>query len=191
MNKTRLLTIACVIAVVPLVDITGVSAGAVYKTVDEQGNVTFTDNPPADSDSRPIKIRPINTQVSTVPPSPAGTGTVSKGEIAEEKPDEEAKEVPYSVSFITQPSDQSTVPPGQTEVAVQISLKPPLQAGHVVKFFHNGQASAPVTHTQFTLTNLIRGEHKVRAQVFGADGSRKAETQTITFYVKRYRPRKN
>ncbi|MBV1931997.1 MAG: DUF4124 domain-containing protein [Porticoccaceae bacterium] len=178
MNKTRLFALACLIAAVPLTYIAKVSAGAVFKTVDEQGNVTFTDNPPADGDSREIKIRPINTQASTAP----------TGKIAEKKPEEEGKEVPYSASFITQPLNQSTVPPGQTEVVVQISLKPPLQTGHVVKLFHNGQARPPATSTRFTLTDLIRGEHKVRAQIFGVNGNRKAETQTITFYVKRYHP---
>jgi hypothetical protein len=191
MNKTRLFALACFMSVVPLTYIAKVSAGAVFKTVDEQGNVTFTDNPPAGSESREIKIRPINTQVSTAPAPPADADTAPTGETAEKKPEEEVKEVRYSASFITQPLDQSTVPPGQTEVVVQIGLKPPLQEGHVVKLLHNGEVGSPTTSTRFTLTNLIRGEHQIRAQIFGADGNRKAETQTITFYVKRYHPKKS
>lgn len=186
MNKTRLFALACIIAVVPLAFIAKASAGAVFKTVDDQGNVTFTDKPPADSDSREIKIRPVNSQKPTeLPPEPEPEVALSPNEESNAKDEEE--EVAYSSSLITRPLNNSSVPPGQREVVVQIGLNPPLQTGHSVKFYHNGTPHrSATTDTRFTLTELIPGEHTVRAQIFGRDGKRKAETQTITFYVHRY-----
>ena len=191
MNKTRLFALACLMTVVPLAHTAKVSADTVFKTVDEEGNITFTDHPPASSDPEEINIRPINTQASPPPPPPpADVETAPTVKVVGENTEEEVEEVPYSACFITQPLDQSAVPRGQAEVAVQIGLKPPLQAGHVIKLIHNGQIGPPTTSPRFTLTDLIRGEHQIRAQIFDADGNRKAETQTITFYVHRYHPKK-
>ena len=172
---------------IPMAFLAKAIATEVYKTVDENGNVTFTDNPPTGSDPSKVKIGPVNAQQATVlpPPEPA----VSPEDETDEG--EAVEEVPYSSSLITQPLDNAAIPRGQLEVVVQIGLKPPLQTGHQVKFFHNGRRMGPPTsNTRFVLTDLIRGEHKVKAQIFGADGKRKAETQTITFYVHRYTPPK-
>lgn len=145
----------------------------VYRVVDEQGRVTYTDSPPANSTSEPIKLSPINTQPAAIVP-PA------------QKKAEQPADAPYSVSRITQPAQDTTVPPGQLDVIVQIELEPRLQPGHLVKLYHNGQLyGAPTSASAFSLTSLIRGKHQIQAEVVDADGNIKATTQTVVFHVKR------
>ncbi len=144
-----------------------------YRVVDEQGHVTYTDSPPANSTSEPIKLSPINTQPAAVTPQT-------------QKQPEQAVGAAYTVSRITQPAQDTTVPPGQLDVIVQIELEPQLQPGHLVKLYHNGRLyGAPTSASSFSLTSLIRGQHQVQAEIVDADGNIKATTQTVVFHVKR------
>lgn len=168
--------------------IAGLHAATIYKTVDADGNVTFTDSPPADQESEKIELRPINTQSATLPPKPEITaGKQKPASTAEE---EQVQEVPYTVSRLVQPLQDSTVPTGQMEVAVKMNLVPTLQAGHSIVFYHNESAeNPPGKSTGITLRNLSRGEHTVYAEVWDANSKIKAKTQKVTFYVQRYHPK--
>lgn len=181
MNMTRLFAIVFLTTSFTAANVGKTNAGAVFKEIDDQGNVTFTDRPSESGHSTKIEIGPVNTQKAMVPPAPPKKP---------EKSDDEPEEVNYSSARITQPTDDSTVPPGQLNVVVQIALRPQLQAGHLVRLYHNGRRHGkPTSATSFSLTNLIRGEHQVRAEVIGTNGKIKSKTQTVIFFVKRYVPR--
>ncbi len=178
MNIRQLLTIACLTIVMSATNTEKANADNVFKQVDDQGHITFTDNPTANSESSEVKLAPINTQPALVRPS------------ALPETPTDAVEVPYTMSRITQPGSNSTVTPGQRTITVQISLKPDLQDGHLVKLYHNGHLyGTPSSSTSYSLSNLIRGLHQVRAEIIGEDGKKKASTQTVNFHVKRYRPK--
>ncbi len=143
-----------------------------YRVIDEQGRVTYTDSPPANSTSEPIKLSPINTQPAAITP--------------QTKQPEQVVGAAYSVSRITQPAQNATIPPGQLDVIVQIELEPQLQSGHLVKLYHNGRLyGTPTSASSFSLTSLIRGQHQLQAEIIDADGNIKATTQTVVFHVKR------
>ena len=181
MKIMRLCTVILLAVVVPLIYIVQASAGNVFKTVDEHGNVTYTDQPPANGKATKVQLGPVNTQKAVVPPAPPEPP---------EKSEDESEEVDYSSARITQPAENTTVPPGQLDVVVQIGLKPQLQAGHLVRLYHNDRRQGGATSTTtYSLTNLIRGEHQVRAEIIGSNGKIKARTQTVTFFVKRYHPK--
>lgn len=158
------------------------SAEPIYKVVNEKGEVTYTDSPPPDNKPEELKLPPIITLPATVTPDPVlESATLPLAE----------QTVPYKSSRIIQPEQNSTVPTGQLEVLVQLALQPRLQPGDQVKLYHNGklQGEAMAT-TSFWLTELIRGQHTVRAEVVGSDKRIKTKTQTVTFHVKRYFPKK-
>ena len=180
MNMTRLFAIVFLTTSLTAAYVGKISAGTVFKEIDDQGNVTFTDRPSESGKSTKVEIGPVNTQKAVTPPEPPEQA---------EKPEDGSEEVNYSSARITQPTDNSTVPPGQLNVVVQIALRPQLQAGHLVRLYHNGRRhGAPSSATGFSLTNLIRGEHQVRAEVIGTNGKIKTKTQVVTFFVKRYKP---
>ncbi|HCO60554.1 MAG TPA: hypothetical protein DIT58_10215 [Porticoccaceae bacterium] len=184
MNAKPLLLLIFFTAMAITAGTTGLHAAPIYKTVDEHGNVTFTDSPPADQESEKVELRPINTQQATLPP-PKPEITSSK-----QTQDPKSEEVPYTVSRLVEPLEGSTVPTGQRDVPVRLNLVPPLQEGHSVVFYHNESAeNPPGTSTHITLRNLIRGEHTIYAEIWDANSKIKAKSQKVTFYVQRYHPK--
>ena len=189
MNAKPLLLLMFLAAMAMTLGTAGLRAAPIYKTVDEHGNVTFTDSPPADQESEKVELRPINTQQATLPPSKSEitSGKRKQDPKAEEKL---AEEVPYTVSRLVEPLEGSTVPTGQLDVPVRLNLVPPLQKGHSVVFYHNESAeNPPGTSTHITLRNLIRGEHTIYAEIWDANSKIKAKSQKVTFYVQRYHPK--
>lgn len=165
-----------------------VHATPIYKTVDEEGNVTFTDSPPANQESEKVELRPINTQRATPPPPKPEAANAKTRESDYEE--EQAATTPYTVNRLVRPLEGSTVPTGQLEVPVRMNLVPALQEGHSIVFYHNESAeNPPGRSTSTTLRNLTRGQHTIYAEVWDAHGKVVAKTQKVTFYVQRYHPK--
>ena len=156
-------------------------AGEVYRVVSEDGEITYTDSPPANVEAETVDMPKTN--IAIAPPPAAAKD--SKGEVGE-------GEVAYTKARITQPSNNATIPPGQSEVVVQIALEPLLQTGHLVQVYIDGRKQgSPSAATTFTITSLDRGKHSVRADVLGADKQHKTKTQAVTFHVKQHSSNSN
>lgn len=147
-------------------------ASEVYRVVDEDGQITFTDSPAVNTKAETVDLPTINI---ASPPAP----------IVEDKSEASEGEVPYTSAGITQPLNRATIPPGQSNVVVELALKPALQEGHLAQLYIDGRAQgAASASTTFSVTRLNRGEHSVYIEVLGADKKRKTQTQSVTFYVK-------
>lgn len=92
------------------------SLADVYKSVDEKGNVTYSDKPV--KDGMPVNLPPVN----VVPPPPPQE---TKSPITETSPG-------YSVFKITAPANDTTIPRGQKEITVEIAITPLLRPGHFI-----------------------------------------------------------
>ncbi len=150
-------------------------ASEVYRIVDAEGQVTFTDSPAANTKAETVDLPKINIAIAPQPRTIEGESE-STGE-----------ETPYTSARITQPLNNATIPPGQTAVAVTLALEPALQEGHLVQLYIDGRAQGSATaSTTFSVSNLNRGEHKVYIEVLGGDKKRKAKAKTITFHVKQH-----
>ncbi|MEZ5530313.1 MAG: DUF4124 domain-containing protein [Porticoccaceae bacterium] len=164
--------------ILPLCLILGMSPGlaAVYKTVDEKGNVTYTDTPPSDDgNAEPVKLPPINTQPAL--------------ETRQTTPKQSEDMEGYEEVAILAPAQDATIPPGQINVVVQVFLEPALKPGHLILLLHNGQPSGePSFGPSFSIDSLIRGEHTLQAQVVNETGAVIAQSSTITIHVKRHSP---
>lgn len=149
-------------------------AAQVYRTVDEKGNVKYTDQPPAnDPSAEELTLPSINTQPALSP---------KKTAIENQKEDVGYKEV-----VILTPAQDSTIPPGQLEVVVQVYLEPALRTGHRVQLIHNGQPHGPaIPATSFMIDSLIRGEHTLLVQVVDNTGTLIDQSNTVTIHVKRH-----
>ncbi len=148
----------------------------VYKTVDEDGNVTYTDNPAAkEGKVEAVKLPAVNTQ-------PALKTTTDKTKKSEASSG-------YKEVSILSPAQDATIPPGQLNVVVQVFMEPALQPGHLIQLLHNGQPYGDAAYaTSFSIDQLIRGEHNVQAQVIDEKGNTVASSGSVTFYVKRASP---
>jgi len=149
-------------------------ASEVYRVIGENGEVTYTDSPPANTQAESVDMPKTN--IAVAPPAPAkkeGESEAVEGEVS------------YTRARISKPNNNATIPPGQREVLVQLTLVPALQTGHLVQLYIDGRKQgSPSASSTFTVTRLNRGKHSVRADVLGADKKRKTKTQTVTFHVK-------
>ncbi|PCJ38390.1 MAG: hypothetical protein COA75_01110 [Cellvibrionales bacterium] len=150
-------------------------AGEVFRVVDEDGQITFTDSPAANTKSETINLPAINIAIAPSPRAIEGNDEATEDE------------VPYTSARITQPLNNATIPPGQTNLVVELGLKPALQEGHLAQLYIDGRTQgAASASTTFSISGLNRGEHKVRIEILGADKKRKAKTTAVTFHVKQH-----
>jgi len=156
----------------------------VYKTVDEDGNVTYTDQPPKDG-SKPIKLRPISIIEAPI------YATVPKAD--EEAADGEAgKEMSlknlrknYQDFAIVSPRPEESVwhPDGPVTVAWSAGYQ--LQIGMKVTVYMDGKKQATTTDQIIPVSDLERGEHTVTAELTDSRNRKIATAQPVTFYIQR------
>ncbi len=145
----------------------------VYRVVDEEGKVTFTDKPPHDAPTKEKVSLPITNVQPALKVAPAV-------EAAEEEIEG------YQEIAILAPAQDTTIPPGQETLTVQVGLKPSLKAGHLIQLLLNGQSyGLPTATTSFSIGSLIRGENSVQIQVVDTEGSVIGLSNTATIHIKR------
>jgi len=156
----------------------GSLSAQIYRSVDAEGNVVFTDAPAADSS--PVELAPASTYT---PPEYTSTPDENPG----------SSSVPaqafYSSIKIVQPAAEETVRDNAGNIAVRIELEPELldEAGHRVQFFLDGEpigepSSGPITN----LANVDRGDHQVEAAVIDVTGKEILRSSPVRFFLQRY-----
>ncbi len=151
----------------------------VYRVVDENGNVTFTDRPPPDAER-------VDVPTPNSAPPPA-TGIYNTPE--PEATDEEDKASSYQVA-ITAPANETIIPRGPGNFSVSASVTPSLGGGHLLQLLLDGQPrQEPQAGTSWALTNVFRGEHNITVAVVDKDGKQLASSEPVTVFV--FRPSSN
>lgn len=148
----RLLCFLTVFAVLPAL------ATDIYKTRDKDGNIVYTDKPPA-SNSEQVNLPPINTL------SPAGGPRI---------PDRQ-KPVPpplanYQINILS-PRDNVTIPPGQRDLAIAVGLSQSLSENHWILYFINGELIEETKSTSIIVKDIPRGAHQITIDVIDDDGN--------------------
>lgn len=146
-----------------------VSAQGVYRVVDENGNVTYTDNP-GDKPAEKVEAQEPNVVQGTTPvirpqPSPID-GDVPKK---------------YKVKIV-QPESEAHLNADQRELTISVSTDPALHEKHRVQIVDNG-AAQDISGTSLTVKNLNRGTHSYVAQVVNEKGKVLGTSGTVTVYV--------
>lgn len=148
------------------------TGGEVYRVVDPNGDVTYTDSPEVGKPKEAVEVPPVNLQPA-VKPSPR----ISKPPV---------EEIKYTARII-RPTDDSTIPPGQLNVAVEVELKPALQQGHRVQITVDGKVEGKTSaSTVFRLRNLVRGTHQIVARVVDSGNQVIAVSPAVAIHVKRH-----
>lgn len=144
----------------------------VFKSIDEDGNVIYTDNPRGQQAIEKVELPSINRQPAIhVPPI--------------EKTQEAAK-LRHSIT-ITAPANGAQIPTGEPDVQIFANIKPFLNADHRIRFIHNGKISGKASKSPVLLLSSVhRGEHQISAQLVNKDGKIIARSKAVTFYVQRH-----
>lgn len=141
----------------------------IYKVRDEEGNVTFTDEPPSGQDSEEVELQKGNDMRMESVPMP------SRPEPEEDK----EEEISYELK-VTSPENDGVLRHPTEPVPVKYNVKPALKPGHKVQLLHNGEVLEGEA-----LERPIRGQHQVSVRVVDADGNVVSKSEPNTFFVHR------
>jgi len=153
------------------------AAESIYRTTDKDGNVIFTDAPPADAGSaEPVGLQRTN----TAPPPPERPDLQT-----DEGEKSTAEEAPYSVT-ITSPASETSIPMGPGNFTVRVRIDPPLQKYESLQLFMDGEPrGGPQASVIWDLTNVFRGAHDITVGVLDRDGETLATSAPVRVYVHR------
>jgi hypothetical protein len=146
----------------------------VYKSVDENGEVIFSDQPTPNAQRMKLpelptyKAQPVPGFSSSPKPAPAAS--------------------PYDSLKIVAPENDATIRDNQGVVRVQVALEPPLMSkqGHKIQFYLNGEPHGmPVATTSISFSNLDRGTYTLTTSVVDASGAVLMTSDPVVFHLHR------
>jgi hypothetical protein len=155
----------------------------VYKVVDEEGNVIYTDTPPADG-SKPIELRPISViEAPTYEQTPRADEESSEGEDAKEMSIGYLRKN-YKDFAIVAPKQEESIWNPQKGITVAWNVGYRLQEGMQVTVFLDGTQQATTSEQIIPLTGLERGEHTITAELKDAKNRKIASAEPVTFFIR-------
>lgn len=160
---------------------TPAAAQDIYKFVDENGNLVYTDRPPT-PESEPIALRALSV-VET--PTFAGSRPTTQSEDESEGPSLNELRRRYRDFRLVSPApDQNFWGTGQV-ATVAWDTSAPLGDGVSVVFYLNGEAvSEPTRQATFNTPPMDRGAHQARADLVTNDNRVIATAGPTTFHIK-------
>ena len=150
----------------------------VYKTVDKDGKVTYTDDPPKNQKSEKIDLKGINTMPSVQNRGSSYSETQSPQQTLN-----------YTIRIIS-PADNYQMGPAEKSIDIVVESNQPLEQGHQFQLMVNGQPFGSKSETGIlTLSQIQRGRKQISAIIIDQDGQTLATTAPITVYVLRPNPK--
>jgi hypothetical protein len=180
MNKGLINTL--ILLVILLFSSAAFAQGDIYKVVDKDGNVTFTDQPPNDA-AQPLDLPPLSVIETDIQvPETAAAGSAAD----EPKPPTIRQLKKQFRDFkITRPQPEETFWGTANSVFVSWGSSQPIPQSMSAMLFVDGAGQSASAMGGVTLT-LDRGEHQVYAQLRDQQNRRIATTDTVTFFVKQH-----
>lgn len=150
-------------------------AQQIYRSVDEHGNVVFSDQPPPPGQQgEQVELGELNTAAPPAPrPRPA----------PEPKKAEPAQEPAVT---ITSPANETTIAMGPGNFSVSGRAEPPLGPGEQLQLFMDGEAvGPPQAGANWGLQGVLRGPHDLVIRRVTSSGKAIAESDPVRVYVLR------
>lgn len=155
--------------------IAGPVAAEVYRNVDAQGNVTFSDEPSKGSEA--VKVKPVTTITL---PKPQNVRETDK--LREEVKREGS--IYESVSF-TYPEDEQAFHTGSGDVRFEMRSTPGLEPDHKYEVTLDGQPVGQSSSGTVTVSNVFRGTHEAGIHIVDRNGVQIKTGNSIRFTVHR------
>jgi len=152
-----------------------------YKQVDEQGNITYSDVA-TKKDEKPIAPPKVMTYPSPNSPSRAQTSQSDPP-----TPSDDITTTRYASIQIEQPANGQAIRANGGAFQVQLTSSPDLDsdAGHHYVILLDGKTHQSSTVPGVEIANVARGPHTLSAQIQNRDGHILANSSTITVHVLR------
>lgn len=158
---------------------------AIYKSIDKNGNLRFSDQPSADATI--LNLPDAHTYQSLVSPT------------AKEKSNHKISEkitlpLDYTQLILTEPANNSTAWLNGSAVLVQAELKPVLQTGDTAQLLLDDKVvqslHGPQTSLKFVLKDYTPGKHTLAVRILRAEKVLNT-SNTISFFVLPHRNDQN
>ena len=155
--------------------------GEIYKTIDANGNVVFTDIAPVDRSGQAAPQEVTVPQVNSYepPPLPAAqpnTAPSPSGDMGY-----------YAQLEVISPAEDETIRDNAGNVQIQVALAPQLRADHRLLLVLDGSATeVEAVNGVFELSNVDRGTHTAGGRVVDRQGNVVIESNPTTFNLMRY-----
>lgn len=149
----------------------------IYRGVDEDGNVFYSDKEQPNSKLIPT---PSPNTVTMPKPKPGAKQTPQT---------DQTKESAYSTFNIISPENDATIFNNAGNISINFSIEPPLniENGHQITVYVDGKAAAPAsTELMIQAANVSRGKHTLSAKVTNAKGKQIITSNAITIHMKRF-----
>lgn len=156
----------------------------VYKSVDENGNVIFTDQPSENAEK--IHIKEVQT-IETRKPQSEETAPVEAGSDEGSEQDAEAGPEYTSVS-ITSPANDSAIRANDGNITISAAVLPSLKAdaGHQLALYMDSKLVSAGPGTQFSLSNVDRGTHNFSVAVIDKEGKELIRSAATSITILRH-----
>ena len=152
--------------------ISNTTAG-VYKRVNPDGSVEFTDKP-EEIGEKPIEVSPPSSYSPPPPPRPAAPAAATK-----------KADVSYESVSISSPAHDATIRDNEGNISVSVSVKPGLQTGHSFILMMDGKEAGKGPQNSFQLKNVDRGSHNFSVQVIDGTGKIMVQSKSVTVHLHR------
>ena len=144
---------------------TPLTAQEIYRVVDQDGNVTYTDQKP-DDDADPVNLPEINVLGDDDP-----------------LPIEEPEATEPLEFWIDRPTDGEVVQAAGNSVEIEMSVNLEVPPTAQIVLFLNGQPQEPVHSLEVTLDQMPAGEYLLRAELQTVGGRKLAGSDSVRFEV--------
>jgi hypothetical protein len=157
------------------------ASAEVYREVDIDGNVRFTDQPEDSAQAVPIGLPPVNSIQSIERAS----------QPTEHQQDGEPRFAGYLSAIIITPHNNMVIPSEQRSLVVRLALRPQLRPDHRVQFWLDDKPlGPPVAQIEYEIQGLERGSHSIAAQVVDPKGRPLISITPVRVQVQRHFKRK-
>ncbi|ARN73580.1 DUF4124 domain-containing protein [Oceanicoccus sagamiensis] len=147
------------------------TSAQVYKSVDKDGNVSYSDQPAPDA--KPVEIQETNSAKSVEVPiavEPLPTALAPNS---------------YDMLRINSPANDGIIANGLVPFTVTTSVKPQLKKGHKLQLSIDGVAQ-DTGQGNFTVNSISRGEHRLQVAIIDANGTILKQSANVKVFA--YRP---
>jgi len=166
-----------------LLPLAAFSQGEIYKVVDKDGNVTFTDQRP-NSNAKPVDLPPLSV-VETDPVAAPATAATDPAAQEPQAPTLRQLRKQFSDFRINSPQPEETFWGTANMVMVSWGSSEPVPQEMKVVLYVDGEPK-DVLPSGSTTIQFDRGEHSVYAELLDDRRRKIITTETVTFFVKQH-----
>jgi len=166
-----------------LITCTGYATAGVYRWIDENGQINFSDKLQAGAEQ--IELKETSVYTPPVGSEPEEDSQTEQDEQTDEKKSDDAP-VGYELISIALPENNQVLRSNEGNADISVELRPGLQPGHKIRIYLDGSPTAnDLDTTQITLQNTDRGTHSLEVSVIDENGKELIRSSAVSFHMLR------